>query len=489
MIAKKKPTRSSRAPAPKSDPEPRSRRSAEKPAERPASKAPASKAEPPVSKPPTSTPTSKPPASKTPTSTPTSKPPAARPPTSKPPVSASTPEPEPKPAKASKAPTAPSPAPAPISEPPGAPPADAAMVDASSVEAGDAPTSEAPRADESAPALEEIRALEERLDRMIDDARHSQTQLPDDSPASVRAPASSRALGSAPPDALEPTVFDTARELLSSDYYLRQWGRIAMRNRSEEVDDFGWDPVYEEKLRPFFDFLYERWFRVAIDGVAHVPADGRCLLVANHSGTVPFDGVMLKTAIKREHAARRDVRWLAEDFVFHFPFLGSISNRIGAVRACQENAERLLAQDALVAVFPEGVKGIGKLYKDRYRLQRFGRGGFVKLCLRTGTPMIPVAIVGGEETNPMLARLESFTKTLGVPYLPITPTFPLLGPVGLLPAPTKWRITIGEPIVLDEGPEAADDEILVGRVAERVRVTIQSMLDRAVSERRSVWSG
>jgi 1-acyl-sn-glycerol-3-phosphate acyltransferase len=368
-------------------------------------------------------------------------------------------------------------------------PAAVPMVDPSSIEVGNPPSSdELPDSEESSPALEEIRALEERLDRMIDDARHSHTQLPEDRP-STRAPVSSRSLGSATGEGLEPTVFDTARELLSTDYYLRQWGRIGMRNRSEEVDDFGWDPVYEEKVRPLFDFLYERWFRVSVDGIANVPATGRCLLVANHSGTVPFDGVMLKTAIKREHPAHRDVRWLAEDFIFHFPFLGSITNRIGAVRACQENAERLLAQDSLIAVFPEGVKGIGKLYRDRYKLQRFGRGGFVKLCLRTQTPIVPVAVVGGEETNPLLARLETFSKALGIPYVPVTATFPLLGPLGLLPAPTKWRIVFGEPIALEEGPEAADDEILVGRIAERVRVTIQGMLDRAVRDRRSVWSG
>ena len=285
-------------------------------------------------------------------------------------------------------------------------------------------------------------------------------------------------------------VLDTARELLSTDFYLRKWGRIGMRSRSEEVDEFGYDPVYEQKALPFFDLLYDRYFRVEAQGVDRIPADGRCLLVANHSGTLPFDGVMLRMAVRREHPRHRDVRWLAEDVIFHFPFLGSFSNRIGAVRACQENAERLLEHGALVAVFPEGLKGIGKLYRERYRLQRFGRGGFVKLCLRTRTPIVPVAIVGGEETNPMLARVEYLTQALGIPYLPVTPTFPLLGPLGLMPAPTKWKIVFGEPIDLEaHGAEAAEDEILVGKLTERVRTAIQSMLDRALSERRSVWFG
>ena len=160
------------------------------------------------------------------------------------------------------------------------------------------------------------------------------------------------------------------------------------------------------------------------------------------------------------------------------------------MRACQENAERLLGHGALVAVFPEGMKGIGKLFRERYKLQRFGRGGFVKLSLRTRTPIVPVAVVGGEETNPMLTRIEYLTKSLGVPYLPVTPTFPLLGPIGLLPAPTKWKIFFGEPVALDRyGAESSDDELLVGRLAERVRGEIQAMLDRALARRRSVWFG
>jgi 1-acyl-sn-glycerol-3-phosphate acyltransferase len=351
---------------------------------------------------------------------------------------------------------------------------------------GSAPPSESVEARASREDVSDrIRELEARLDRMIDEAarRGHGDFAPRDRPST---PLSTRAL----PDDAEATVFDTARELLSTDFYLRKWGRLGMRNRSEEVDDFGFDPVYEQKVLPVFALLYEKYFRVQVEGAANIPAEGRCLLVANHSGTLPFDGMMLKLAVKREHAQRRDVRWLAEDLIFHFPFLGSFSNRVGAVRACQENAERLLDQDALVAVFPEGMKGIGKLFKERYRLQRFGRGGFVKLCLRTQTPIVPVAIVGGEETNPMLFRIEYLTKALGLPYFPITPTFPWLGPVGLLPAPTKWTIRFGDPVAFDGyGPEAAEDEILVGRLSERIRATIQAMLDRALGERRSVWFG
>lgn len=358
---------------------------------------------------------------------------------------------------------------------------------------------------------DQIKELEAKLDKMIDEAsqRHLPSTGDDDDdeaefetrktipmprpsqakePPASAGPPSSRTLQSLQSETA--AVFDTARELLSTDYYLQHWGRLGMRGRSEEVDDFGYDPVYEERFRPFFNFLYSTYFRVETEGIEHVPGEGRCLLVANHSGTLPYDGVMLKTAMKREHPQHRDVRWLAEDFIFHFPFLGSFTNRIGAVRACQENAERLLKQEALVAVFPEGVKGIGKLFKERYRLQRFGRGGFIKLGLRTRTPIVPVAIIGAEETNPMLFRIEAFSRALGVPYIPVTPTFPALGPLGLAPAPTKWKIVFGEKISLAEhGPEAADDDILVTQLAERVRASVQSMVDRAVGARRSVFFG
>jgi len=335
-----------------------------------------------------------------------------------------------------------------------------------------------------------IRELEDRMDRMIATharERESQHDLEDGLPP--RRTSSPPPRPSQPPPSERP-LLDSARELLSTDFYLRKWGRMGLRNRSEEVDEFGYDPVYEQKVLPFFELLYAKYFRVEVHGAERIPAEGRCVLVANHSGTLPLDGMMLRLAVRREHPQHRGVRWLAEDGIFHLPFLGSFTNRLGAVRACPENAERLLDHEALVAVFPEGMKGIGKLFRERYRLQRFGRGGFVKLCLRTATPMVPVAILGGEETNPMLARVEYLTRALGLPYLPVTPTFPLLGPIGLLPAPTKWKIFFGEPIDLSgHGAESADDEILVGRLTEQVRSAIQAMLDHAVDQRRSVWFG
>lgn len=342
----------------------------------------------------------------------------------------------------------------------------------------------------------QIRELEQRLDKMIrESAPRRSPQAPD---ARERAELAARALGERlheqlpleKPGGMEGSMLDAARELLSSDYYLRQWGRLGMRNRSEEVDELGLDRKYEARWQPIFDFLYRKYFRVETIGAENVPSEGRCVIVANHSGTFPYDGLVLKTALRLAHPAQRELRWLAEDFIFYLPFVGAFMNRLGAVRACQENAERLLRREGPIAVFPEGVKGIGKLYRDRYRLQRFGRGGFIRLCLRTRTPIVPCAIVGAEEANPMLYRFEALSELLGVPYMPITPTFPALGPLGLVPAPTKWKIIFGDRLDFDGyGPETADDTLLVGRLAERVRSTIQSMLDRALSERQSVWFG
>jgi 1-acyl-sn-glycerol-3-phosphate acyltransferase len=338
-----------------------------------------------------------------------------------------------------------------------------------------------------------LRSLEEKLGAVTRSEHVLESQPP---PPSIRDHVSGAArevvdrLAAPVSQAADAGVAEAVRELLSGDYYLRKLGRLGMRHRSDEVDDFGLDAVYEKRLRPVVDFLYQRYFRIAADGMANVPDAGRCLVVANHSGSLPLDGLMLRACLRLEHPAERELRWLAEDYVYYLPFVGAFMSRVGGVRACPENAERLLAKESLVAVFPEGVKGIGKLYRDRYQLQRFGRGGFIRLCLRTQTPLVPCAVVGAEEASPLLYRDETISKLLGLPYLPVTPTFPLLGPLGLVPAPTKWRIRFGEPIRFDgHGPDAADDPVLVGRLAERVRAGIQRMIDELLAERKSVWRG
>ena len=277
------------------------------------------------------------------------------------------------------------------------------------------------------------------------------------------------------------------RRRLPLEAVWRRWRSLAMWGRSDVVDDFGRDPRATARWEWLFEFLYSRWFRVEASGLDHIPDKGRALLVANHAGSLPYDSAMVMHAVRRDHPARRDVRPLVEDTVFHLPFLGPIMNRIGGVRADPENAERLLLQDELVAVFPEGEKGMGKLWRDRYRLQRFGRGGFVKLALRTGAPIIPVAVVGAEEAAPMLGKVTWFAKNIGIPWIPVTPTFPWFGPAGLLPLPSKWYVAFGEPIDLGKahGAAAADDRLLVNKLADQIRTRIQDMIDDLLGRRRS----
>lgn len=239
----------------------------------------------------------------------------------------------------------------------------------------------------------------------------------------------------------------------------------------------------------FFAAVCRSWFRVEWEGLEHVPRAGGALLVSNHAGMMPIDGGVIQYGI--ESQVERQVYLLAHHGFFRVPFVGRLMNRSGTVVAHPDNAHRLLREDGhLVLVFPEGEKGPVKPPAERYRLQRFGRGGFIRLCLRTNTPIIPCAVVGAEEANPTVYRVESLAKLVGLPYLPVTPTFPALGPLGLLPAPTKWKIRFGEPMRFTHyGPEAADDDLLVMRLTEGVRTVIQEMLSGMLAKRRSIWLG
>jgi 1-acyl-sn-glycerol-3-phosphate acyltransferase len=201
------------------------------------------------------------------------------------------------------------------------------------------------------------------------------------------------------------------------------------------------------------------------------------MLVANHAGILPWDGAMVSLAIQREHPQPRFPRFLVLDWAFTLPFVSVVMRKAGGVVASPYNASRLLEQDELVAVFPEGAKGAGKDFSERYRLQRFGRGGFVEIALRARAPMIPVAVVGSEEIYPKIGESRLLARAIGAPYFPITPTFPLLGALGTVPLPSKWRIEFGEPIPTEQyGPDAAEDRTLVFELSERVRDEVQRMV-------------
>ncbi|XXF75005.1 lysophospholipid acyltransferase family protein [Myxococcaceae bacterium GXIMD 01537] len=259
------------------------------------------------------------------------------------------------------------------------------------------------------------------------------------------------------------------------------WGalRAGLGTRgSTSLDEYGKDASLVGELAPVLDFLYERYWRVSVQGASHLPR-GAAILVANHSGALPYDGLVMYLALARERPDLSEARWLVEDQIFHAPVLGTLFNRLGAVRACPDNALRLLDEQRPVVVFPEGYQGMSKPFAQRYQLKRFGRGGFVKLALRTGAPIVPVAIVGAEETSPLLGRIPA--PFLGVPYLPVTPPGPL---------PAKWSIRFGEPIGMEGlSPESADDLGEVTRLTERTRESIQGMIQALLRERRGVFAG
>jgi 1-acyl-sn-glycerol-3-phosphate acyltransferase len=257
-----------------------------------------------------------------------------------------------------------------------------------------------------------------------------------------------------------------------------------------ETDEFGFDPdLADHVLLPLLRPLFSSWFRVESHGLENVPDTGGALLVANHSGTLPIDALMTTVSLHDDHPAQRRLRLLGADLVFETPFIGSMSRKMGSTLACNEDAERLLTGGELVGVFPEGFKGIGKPFRERYTLQRFGRGGFVTAALRTGTPIIPCAIVGAEEIYPMIGNAKTLARLLGFPYFPITPTFPLLGPLGLVPLPSKWLIAYSEPIeTAGYGPGAAEDPMLVFNLTDQVRETIQHSLYQLLLQRKGVFS-
>lgn len=287
----------------------------------------------------------------------------------------------------------------------------------------------------------------------------------------------------------------TAGESPASDLAQRiAWAADFLRKRltgDYQVDDFGFDPQYNDAVvMPVLRFFFEKWFRVDVSGIGNIPDSGAALIVANHAGTLPFDGPMLSVAVHDHHRAHRNVRLLAADMVFDMPVVGPMARRAGHTLACNTDANLLLSHGELTAVFPEGYKGLGKHFRDRYKLQRFGRGGFVSAALRTGAPIIPCSIVGSEEIYPMLADVKLLARVLGLPYFPVTPLFPLAGPAGLVPLPSKWHIAFGKPIDTTGYDEhAADDPMVTFEVTDQVRETIQQTLFDLLTKRRNPFRG
>jgi 1-acyl-sn-glycerol-3-phosphate acyltransferase len=276
-------------------------------------------------------------------------------------------------------------------------------------------------------------------------------------------------------------------------------GRDSMRGLlpaiepERQVTDWGRSERVEGLLdKTVYEFLYHYWFRCDVEGIENVPSVGGALLVSNHAGALPPDAAMITKAIKEEHARPRPLHLTVEHFFKGYPGFSMLVAKLGGVPAHPANVHRLLHdEEQLVLVFPEGRKGTEKLYKDRYKLRRFGRGGFVAAAMRARAPIVPVAVVGAEEAMPAFAQLRTLQRLTGLLYFPITPTFPhlgLLGFAGYLPA--KFKIRFLDPIATDDlGEEPWEDRALVQEIAEEVRARIQEELIDMVGKRRSVWFG
>jgi 1-acyl-sn-glycerol-3-phosphate acyltransferase len=256
-------------------------------------------------------------------------------------------------------------------------------------------------------------------------------------------------------------------------------------------DPFGYDPAFHARCRPIIEFLYRRYWRVQTDGLENVPASGAALLVANHSGGIPFDASMIGSAIDLDHPQHRLVRFLYDRFVASMPLMGDLYDRLGSTVATSQNAKRLLQMGELVGIFPEGVEGVAKGIWNSYRLQPF-HGGFVRLSLMLRVPIIPTAVVGAEEIYPVIGKWEHLgplKDLLSIPYVPLTPLFPWFGLLGMVPLPTKWHIRFGRPIRFYTGKPLRhmSPKQAIGALSEQVRRRIQAMVHRLLAERESIF--
>jgi 1-acyl-sn-glycerol-3-phosphate acyltransferase len=259
-----------------------------------------------------------------------------------------------------------------------------------------------------------------------------------------------------------------------------------------QVDDWGRSERVFDTIEPLLDFYYRYWFRVEVEGIENVPDRDGALLVSNHSGALPPDAPMIMQALRHEHPRSRPVYMLGEHWFKGYPGVSMLVSKMGLVPAHPANAQRLLRDEGrLVLVFPEGAKGSRKLYWQRYRLRRFGRGGFVRTAMRAGVPIVPIAVLGAEEAMPIFAHVPLLQRLTGLIYFPINHAFPHFGlAAALMYMPAKFKIRFLEPVDLGRyEPEDADDVALVQALADEIRGRIQAELDDLQAARQSVWFG
>lgn len=274
--------------------------------------------------------------------------------------------------------------------------------------------------------------------------------------------------------------------MVTTDYRLVRRARLPRRRPPREEDPFGFDPDFHARARPAVEWLYRKYWRVTVEGIENVPARGGVLLVANHSGGIPFDAVMLAAALQFDHPHPRILRFLYDRFVDAMPLMGTVYRRLGAAVATYENGVALARRGDAVGIFPEGVDGIAKGVGKRYQLQRF-RTGFVRIGFETRCPIVPVTVVGAEEIYPVIGRWKpggSLGSFLNVPFVPVTPFFPWLGPLGVFPLPTRWHIRFGKPLQpMDSTGRRLPGRQDFVRAAESVRRHMQNALHEMLARR------
>ncbi len=272
-------------------------------------------------------------------------------------------------------------------------------------------------------------------------------------------------------DAIDPDVWENIRQM---DAGQNEYG----------FDPFGFEPQFLKYIVPVAEWLYRGYFRTEVHGIDQIPERGPVLLIANHTGQIPIDGFLIGCALLFEKHPARMVRSMVEHWVPTIPFVSWFMARAGQVVGTRENCRILLDRNGCILVFPEGIRGINKTYDRAYELARFGLG-FMRLALETNTPIVPVGVVGGEEQMPAIWNFEALGKLLGMPAFPITPTWPLLGPLGALPLPVKYRLYFGEPMKFDGASD--DEDRVVGAQVEQVKAAIRALIERGLRERKGVF--
>lgn len=270
---------------------------------------------------------------------------------------------------------------------------------------------------------------------------------------------------------------------------LRRRNPVFFERYADEVDESGFDLGTWARWEPFFRFCFEDYFKVDIRGIENIPTEGRAIIVGNHSGLLPVDGAMMSMAMSNMHQSPRRIRYLVSDWFVDLPLLGDWMRQTGQVRASLAIAEKLLAAGEIIGVYPEGVRGVGKTFRERYRVIDF-HPGFVKLAIASQTPIIPVATVGGDEIYPNLVNVTQLAQFLKVPFFPITPGFPWLPfPLWFIPLPARWLINVHKPLLIDYPPEKAHDRKLVRNIAKEIQYQIQRDLNELFGKRKTLFTG